>query len=372
MKHPIISKIVGVNWLKLFFLGTILSFILFSALAADDYKPTLYNLTYPSYFGNRFSIPSDNPLTNEGIYLGRKLFYETRLSANRKISCASCHKQEKAFSDDRVGSIGVDGSVTERNSMAIVNLLWARKFFWDGRAIGLEQQAAIPLANPHEMGQSAALSAVILRKIKGYPYLFKHAFGDTAITADRIVKAIAQFERTLISADSPYDKYLRNEYSPSQIELEGMGLFMTAPQPGKGIRGANCAHCHGGEKSYLEMFHNNGLDSIYKDAGIQLLTGFETDHGRFKAPTLRNIALTAPYMHDGRFSSLEKVLDHYNGPLHPHHLSSFLKGSSNNEGGLTLGLTNKEKMAIVSFLHMLTDSSFVKNPAFSDPNKETN
>lgn len=190
-----------------------------------------------------------------------------------------------------------------------------------------------------------------------YPTLFESAFGDTAITPSRITKAISQFERTLISANSSYDKYLKKEYQPSPIELEGMNLFTTA-----------CTHCHGGVKTYMELFHNNGLDNISKDNGIQAITGIDADHGRFKTPTLRNIALTTPYMHDGRFTSLEQVLDHYSEHLQTKHLSPFLKEVSNKKNSVGLQLTKHEKKAVITFLNMLTDPSFINNPEFSNPN----
>lgn len=339
---------------------------------AGKLDPTPYPLTYPPNFGNRISIPQNNPTTQAGVYLGRNLFYEPLLSANNKISCSSCHEQKRAFTDGKAFSNGVDGTLTSRNSMALVNLLWARRFFWDGRATGLEAQAAFPLSDPHEMGQALTVSAAKLRQSPKYPILFQKAFGDTAITANRITMAISQFERILISADSPYDRYLKNTYKPSPIELEGMRLFNTMPQLGKKIRGADCAHCHGGVKTYLELFHNNGLDEISTDKGIAAITGMDSDHARFKIPTLRNIALTAPYMHDGRFNSLQQVLDHYSEHLKQKHLSPFLKGSSNKIGGTSLQLSAHEKKAVIAFLNMFTDTTFIHNPEFSNPNPSLN
>lgn len=340
----------------------------------QDTIPTgTYQLVYPANFGNRVNIPTDNATTKQGVYLGRLLFYETRLSANNKISCSSCHQQQRAFTDGRALSPGVGMFLSTRNSMSLANLLWARKFFWDGRAASLEEQAVTPLSNPHEMGQALNISAQKLSAIKPYSTLFQLVYGDTAITGDRIVKAIAQFERTLISADSPYDRYLKGSYQPSPQELKGMELFNQAPQPEKGIRGANCAHCHGGPKNYMELFHNNGLDSIPKDAGIEALTGLAQDRGRFKVPTLRNIALTAPYMHDGRFKTLDEVVDHYSDHIRQSaSLSSFLQGESNEPGGRVLKLLPAEKKELIAFLNMLTDSTFINNPQFADPRLQGN
>jgi len=345
-----------------------------TAISSGSYRDPVpvgpYPFVYPANFGNRINIPVDNPTTLQGVYLGRMLFYETRLSANNTLSCGSCHKQEYAFTDGKAFSEGVDHVLTPRSSMSLTNLLWARKLFWDGRATGLEAQAIVPMANPHEMGQSLEASAQKLQADTEYPGLFKLVYGDDAITRDRIVKAIAQFERTLISANSKYDQYLAHTYTPTDDELKGMELFNQSPQPGKGMRGANCAHCHGGPKTYMELFHNNGLDSLPKDNGIEALTGLASDRGRFKVPTLRNIALTAPYMHDGRFRTLDEVLEHYSEHVvQTDALSTVFRGESNEAGGKQLKLTKEEKKQIIAFLNMLTDRTFVTDPRFSDPHQ---
>lgn len=352
----------------------ILPFVLMVAgifMAAIDINPKYvdpYKLEYPDYFGNRISIPEDNPTTKQGVYLGRMLFYETKLSSSKTISCASCHQQKLAFTDGKAFSLGVDNVPTKRSSMSLANLLWVRNFFWDGRAKGLEEQAKFPLSDPHEMGNYLDKAVKELQKTKEYPILFKQAFGTAEITSEKITKAIAQFERTLISANSRYDQYLRGEYKPSEKELKGMELFMNSPIPEKNIRGADCAQCHGTPKLYMELFHNNGLDTEPKDIGREEFTGASNDKGRFRVATLRNIALTAPYMHDGRFKNLEEVLDHYNEHINPSKtLSISLKNRSNNLNGKSLGLTVDEKANIISFLKMLTDSTFISNPKFSDP-----
>lgn len=327
-----------------------------------------YKLVYPDYFGNRISIPENNPTTKQGVYLGRMLFYETKLSSNKTISCASCHQQKLAFTDGKVFSSGINNMPTKRNSMSLANLLWVRNFFWDGRAKGLEEQAKIPLNDLHEMGAYLDKAVIDLQKTKVYPNLFRNAFGTPDVTTDRIAMAIAQFERTLISANSSYDKYLKGEYKPTEQELNGMELFMNSPDPNKNVRGANCAQCHGTPKIFMELFHNNGLDSIPKDLGREALTGMPNDRGRFRVVTLRNIALTSPYMHDGRFKNLEEVLDHYNEHIRPSKsLSISLQGRYNEVGGRNLGLTVKEKSDVISFLKMLTDSTFINNPTFSNP-----
>lgn len=321
-------------------------------------RPQLYPLVYPASFGDNYAVPASNPTTAEGVKLGRMLFYETRLSANNAVSCASCHKQEYAFADNRRRSVGHDGSLTARNAMALVNLLWVKQFFWDGRVNGLEEQASFPLTDPHEMGQSLEESVEKLKQTAEYPKLFKAAF-DTGVSAVGIVRALAQFERTLISASSRYDRFLSGEYVFNAAEKRGIDLF----------RRANCAHCHGGTKMYKELFHNNGLDLLSADPGRAAFTGRTEDWGRFRVVTLRNIALTAPYMHDGRFDTLDEVLDHYSEHVRPSEtLSSFL---TNGDGNIRpLNLTPDEKADIIAFLQTLTDSAFMTNPLFSNPFNE--
>ena len=332
-----------------------------------------YVLQYPANFGSRFVIPADNPTTKDGVYLGRLLFYEKALSANNDISCESCHQQRLAFTDGKAFSTGTDGTLTARNSMSLANLLWVRSFFWDGRSPGLEDQAKFPLTDPHEMGQSLSESARKLNSTVLYPPLFKKAFGSSVITQDQILKALSQFERTLISAGSDYDKYLAGDYRPTARQLRGLLLFESAPDPNRGIRGANCTHCHGGVKTFKELFHNNGLDSIATDLGREKITRQSADRARFRIPTLRNIILTAPYMHDGRFSTIEQVLDHYSEHIvQSPTLSAFLQDISNETGGKNLALTKDEKADLTAFLGMLTDSSFITNPAFSNPHPVNN
>lgn len=344
--------------------------VIITGLKVDDMQPEPYPLIYPANFGGRINIPADNPTTKEGVYLGRMLFYEKKLSANNTLSCASCHQQKLAFTDGEAFSTGIDKSLTSRNSMALVNLLWVRNFFWDGRSPSLEDQAVFPMTNPHEMGQSLDVTVKKLQQTTAYPILFKKAFGIETIDADKIRKALAQFERTLISADSPYDRYLAGTYQPTASELRGINLFMEGPAPERGMRGGNCGHCHGGPKVFKELFHNNGLDIEPKDIGREAISQQRSDKGRFRVPTLRNIALTAPYMHDGRFRTLDDVLNHYNEHIEESpSLSSFLRGVSNEKGGKTLLLNQTEKADIIAFLHILTDTTFINNPAFSDPNK---
>jgi cytochrome c peroxidase len=339
-----------------------------SARKIHSGEATPLKLNYPDYFGNRIMIPEDNPTTEQGVYLGRMLFYETALSANNLISCATCHQQKLAFTDGKRFSTGFDGTLQARNSMALVNLLWVRHFFWDGRANGLEKQAEVPLTDAHEMGQSLKASVGKLRSKKIYASRFSEAFGSDSISGEKILKALAQFERTLISANSSYDQYLHGTYSPTASELNGMALFYANPDPARNIRGAACGHCHDGPKTFSDLFHNNGLDSIPKDPGREKITGQAYDKGRFRVATLRNIALTAPYMHDGRFKTLDEVIAHYNEHIiESSTLSPFLQNNSNKANSRSLDLTLQEKKDLLAFLNMLTDSSFITDKRFSNP-----
>ncbi|WP_020526394.1 cytochrome-c peroxidase [Flexithrix dorotheae] len=347
----------------------------------EDPKPVPYDLEaeLPFYFGKNYEIPDDNPMTIQGVELGRMLFYEKKLSGDNTQACASCHQQKNAFSDSNRFSTGIDGIDGTRNSMSLANLLWNQKFFWDGRANSLEEQALIPIQDPIEMHQSLEDAVAKLQASDIYPPKFKQAFESEIITAENIAKAIAQFERTLISSSSKYDLYLKGEYELTAQEQLGLDLFFTHPVPQINLRGGNCGDCHtnvltSGELNAFDGFHNNGLDedNDMQDEGLKNVTGNDFDQAKFKAPTLRNIALTAPYMHDGRFSTLEEVLDHYD--LHIKKsttLDPLIREASNEltlpEDPIRLFLTNEEKEAIIAFLHLLTDEEFINDPRFSDP-----
>ncbi|MEP2026630.1 MAG: cytochrome c peroxidase [Reichenbachiella sp.] len=340
-------------------------------------KPTPYVFEPPALFGDDYILPKDNPLTVEGIALGRNLFYEKRLSRNNQVSCGSCHQQAKAFTDGAKFSTGLDGELTGRSSMSLVNLLWQTKFFWDGRALSLEEQALQPIPDHIEMDLPLDEAVERLSISEDYPRQFLEAFETENITADLIAKALSQFMRTLVSSNSKYDKHLLGQDVLTDQEKLGMDLFFTHPEPTIGLRGGNCGDCHlniltAGNRKGFEGFHNNGIDS--EDAledGLMTVTGKATDKGKFKAPSLRNIALTAPYMHDGRFSSLEEVLDHYNENVQTSTtLDVLISDATNNPENVLpvmLGLTAEEKEAIIAFLHTLTDETFINHEEFSDP-----
>ncbi len=332
----------------------------------------------PPYFSALFKIPADNQLTDAGVELGRMLFYEKQLSKNNTISCGSCHQQKFAFTDNQQRfSEGVDKRKGDKNTMAIVNLLWSSRFFWDGRSESLEKQALEPIKNPIEMHETLENVVQKLQKTDIYPPKFKAAFGSEIITPENIGKAIAQFERTLISSNSKYDKYLRGETQFTDLERLGEQLFFTHPEPRAGLRGGNCGDCHlgpmtSGNPINFDGFHNNGLDAEQNlKAGLQQVTENRFDKGKFKAPTLRNIALTAPYMHDGRFQTLTEVLDHYNEHIqNSSTLDPLIREASNKlsvEEVPKLHLTKMEKEAILAFLQTLTDEEFIVDERFSDP-----
>ncbi|ARS34077.1 cytochrome-c peroxidase [Pontibacter actiniarum] len=339
--------------------------------AIEPDTPTPYALTIPKHLPQNYTLPADNPLTEEGVELGRHLFYEEKLSGNNTMSCGSCHQQEKAFTDGRALSLGIDGLPSRRSAMSLANMLWFSQLNWDGSALSLEEQARGPIENTVELHENLGSAVAELQAASPYPRMFQKAFGDSIITETNVLKALAQFERTLISADSRYDRYMNNQEQLTKDELEGMKLFLTHPDPSTNTRGGNCGDCHGGTLFSLRTFHNNGLDDTFSDNGLGDVTGLERDKGKFKAPTMRNIALTAPYMHDGRFATLEEVLDHYNDHIKYNSptLDPLIIEASNEPNGKTLLLTAEEKRKIIAFLHTLTDPTFTTDKRFSDPNK---
>lgn len=344
---------------------------------APAYEGTPYTLNYPFYFKGSLNIPSNNPMTVEGVKLGRMLFYEKMLSADNSISCGNCHKQKFAFSDSLAFSTGVGGTLGARNAIALSNLAFQSNFFWDGKAASLELQVPFPIQNPLEMHQSMDSVINKLQATSIYPPLFKAAFGSDAITSDYITKAISQFERTLVSYRSRYDQYLAgNPNALNAQELSGFELFQTHPltllDPGvtEPLQGANCGDCHQGTLLTIEQTYlNNGLDSVFKDPGREDVTGLSTDLGTFKIPSLRNIALTAPYMHDGRFATLQDVLAHYNEHVVQSATMSPKMFASNTYGpnSTVLALTQDQINDVLAFLYTLTDSAYISDTTLSNP-----
>ena len=358
--------------MKIILLVTVLALVLSCKKKDEVNKPagtTGYTLQYPAYFGNSYIIPDDNTTTNEGVELGRFLFYDSILSKDYSVSCASCHQQKSSFSDSKSISNGVGGTPTRRHSMAIVNALWQPAFFWDGRSNSLEDQALEPIKNPSEMNLPIEEAIQRLNNSDFYKEKFKKAFATETISEIHLANALAQFERTLISGNSKYDQYKRNEYTMTSQEERGMNLFFTHPEPSQNLRGGNCNDCHTGFLTSGDEFHNNGLNASFtNDLGREEVTGLPSDKGKFKTPTLRNIAVSKPYMHDGRFNTLEEVLDHYNEHIQSSAtLDLLIILGSNNENGGSLGLTLEEKEDIIAFLHLLTDEEFLNNEQLSNP-----
>lgn len=327
-------------------------------------------LDYPAYFGEPLNGQDEN-LTEEGVALGRKLFYDEILSWDQTISCATCHQQKWSFSDSLAFSGGSFGNMTDRSSMAFSNLIWQTEFFWDGRAKTIEEQAKGPIESSSEMNLPMSLALMRLNNNNEYPHLFYEAYGDSTVSEENLLNAIAQFEKTLISDNSKFDQYRRGETTLTDDELEGLRLFTTHPQPLNPTalaRGANCSDCHVLPLGIDQLYHNVGLDSISSDYGRENVTGSPNDRGKFKTVTLRNIELTAPYMHDGRFATLEEVLDHYSDHVRSSAtLDPLIATATNDLGGDQLDLTETEKAQVIAFLKTLTDYDFISNEDFSDP-----
>ena len=345
------------------FIFSLLFFTQCSSVTQEEtYTPVPYSLDIPPLFADKLIapiIPTNNPLTQEGVALGKKLFFDTILSGDETQSCASCHNPQNAFTDKQQFSNGINGVFGTRNAMPLFNLAWNfdELFTWSGQDFSLEKQALEPISNPIEMH---ANWATILQKMQShpeYPNLFLKAFGTSQITPTLVTKAIAQFERTLISATSKFDKYLQGEATLTPQELNGFNVFMDEAK-------GDCFHCHGSNNNPLwtdNKFHNNGLDASFTDLGLGAITGDPADNGKFKSPSIRNLAFTAPYMHDGRFATLEEVINHYSEGLQPSAtIDPLMKKVS--QGGV--GLLPQDKADLKAFLLTLSDSDFTNNPNF--------
>lgn len=331
------------------------------------YAPTPRQVVVPPNFPP-MPIPPDNPLTEEGVALGRYLFYDPILSSDSTMSCATCHKPEFSFTDGKALSEGVSGELGTRSSMSLLNVgYFLNGLFWDGRSPNLEDQALQPVENPVELHESWPNVEQKLRRHPLYPELFRKAFGiehTCEITKELVAKAIAQFERILVSSGrSKYDRRINGEPGVffTESELRGFDMFFDiSPE----MPDAECGHCHNVPFFTTNDYFNNGIEEVeglddFPDKGRGEVTGNIFDNGKFRAPTLRNITLTAPYMHDGRFQTLEEVLDHYNSGGH----------YADNRDPLIrpLGLTEEQKADIINFLKTLEDIPFTQNPEFQNP-----
>ena len=336
-----------------------------------------------SYIGTPYSFSTLNPplfrfptisdpykdsLTLEGIELGRRLFYDKRLSSTNLLSCASCHKQEFAFADGGNSKSNSVFGPTKRNAPSIENLLWSNKLFWDGRSSTLAGVAKDAFHGEQNLDVPNAIG--YLQSDSNYTRLFRKAFGKPGeITEPKIYLALQQFMMTLISSNSRFDKIQRNEAGFQFTESEARGFVIFQTEAGE------CFHCHTFGNTFLmtdNIFRNNGLDPVtstndFTDKGRGLITGNSNEYGMFKDPSLRNIALTAPYMHDGGFQTLEEVIGFYSDtikPLSPN-IDPLMKKVPHTDG--RLNLTDEQKQDLLNLLHTFTDTTFIYNPAFSNP-----
>jgi cytochrome c peroxidase len=310
----------------------------------------------------------NNPVTVEGASLGRYLFYDSILSSDNTMSCASCHNPAKAFSDSPFAlSKGRGGSTMLRNTLPLFNLAWYPSYFWDGRATTIEEQVFHPVRGYNEMNLNWPMAEKKLRKSTFYKNQFINVFGSTHIDSTKVSLAIAQFLRTIISYESKYDKAIANKVQFTSDEYDG---FVLVNDQTKG----DCIHCHATDGDALGTkltFSNNGLDAVatatdFKDKGRGGVTGKATDMGKFKIPSLRNLIFTAPYMHDGRFATLQQVLDFYSEGVQ-RSVTIDSKMEYVHQGGVRL--KDVEKRKIITFLLTLSDSSFINKAEYSNPFK---
>ena len=330
----------------------LISILAFVGLSFSNQFTTPLYLEVPNGWPKPKYDFSKNPLTEEGFQLGRNLFYDPILSRDNTISCQSCHLQNTSFTHiDHDVSHGIEGKIGTRNSMALINLAWSKDFMWDGGVNNLEMQPINPITNPLEMDEKLDNVIAKLQRSEKYKTLFSKAFGDEKVTSQRLLKALAQFTVLLTSSDSKYDKVMRKETHFTEEEEKGYELFKI-----------NCASCHKEPLFADDKFENNGLkpDAIFKDGGRIKITKDRRDSLRFKVPTLRNIELTGPYMHDGRIKNLQMVLFHYTEDI-------YNSPTLSKQLDKKIVLNEEDKDNILLFLKTLTDETFINNPKFKYP-----
>ena len=341
-----------------------------SCSSSDDnieYQAIPKDIEIPQLFSDLLLpplIPSDNPQTEEGIRLGRELFYEPFLSGDGTQACANCHFSEYSFTEPTRFSTGITGAIGTRNAMPLYNMAWnfEANFLWDGRAKSLEEQVSDPIENVIEMNNTWPNALATLQATNNYPELFSQAFGTSTITKELVTKAIAQFERTMVSGNSRFDQYLLGDQNAiTASEINGFNIFMDENR-------GDCFHCHGSNSNPLwtdNIFHNNGLDSSFDDLGLGGITGDPLDNGKFKSPSLRNLAYTSPFMHDGRFETLDEVINHYSeGLVYSETIDPLMKNIA--QGGVQL--TEVEKIDLKAFLLSLSELGFTTNSELQNPN----
>lgn len=331
-------------------------------------------LTAPNVLA-QINTPADNAITDWGATLGRVLFYDKILSINNSVSCASCHKQTHGFSDDAVLSKGFNNGNTGRHSMSLVNAVYYpnRRFFWDERAGTLEQQVLMPIQDAIEMGMRLDTLINRLNSKTHYPALFEKAFGEKTINTDRISKALAQFVRSLVSYRTKFDTGFAAIPPGANIGATNFTNYTASENRGKALFFSPqlaCAACHGTQTFTAPRSENNGLEAVFTDLGVGGVTNNALDNGKFKVPSLKDIELTAPYMHDGRFATLEQVIEHYNSGVQANpNLPPQLRVPPPGTGVKRLNLTTQDKADLLAFLKTLTDRGIATDVKFSNPFK---
>lgn len=312
-----------------------------------------FTLNYPDYFPEPVYKFENNPISREKFELGRKLFHDPILSRDSSLSCATCHAQGHAFADHNIAlSVGIDHRIGSRNSPSIVNVAWQPHFMWDGGINHIEIMPFAPITNPVEMDEDLGHVVAKLNQNEIYTQLFKHAFGNAKIESQQMFYVLAQYMAFLISDDSKYDRVRQGKETFTLEENQGYQIFLE-----------KCNTCHQ-EPLFTDFsFRNNGLQYYDADLGRYRITQFDADKHKFKVPSLRNITLTYPYMHDGQLASLDAVLEHYNsGIIHHENLDPILIKN----GRLGILLDEQEKNALKTFLKTLTDQSYLSNPLFTE------
>lgn len=342
-----------------------------SILDLPDSPFNYANILLPDFFfdndvRDEDNTPNNNTTTDNGATLGRVLFYDKNLSMNNTISCASCHIQENGFSDPNALSTGFNGELTSRNSMGLANARFYEngRFFWDERAATLEAQTLVPIQDLVEMGLTLPELEEKLTQQPYYAALFTNAFGDENITSNRVALALSQFIRSMVSYESKFDEGL----AQTQDIDDNFPNFTTSENRGKQLFMSNqtrCFDCHATNVFVGDDARNNGLDATITDPGVGGITGNNNELGEFKVPSLRNIALTGPYMHDGRFETLEEVIEHYNsGVQNNPNLDNRLTQGNNVR---RLNLSDTDKQALVDFLNTLTDDELINDEKYASP-----
>jgi len=338
-----------------------------SVLTDTPYDPQPYVIVTSSNMPT-MEIPSDNPLTVDGVQLGRHLFYDPILSLDSTMSCSTCHLPAGSFTDNLDVSTGIDGIAGARSSMSLLNVGYFNNgLFWDGRSQTLEEQALLPVEDPIELHNTWTNVIEKLKVHADYPVMFRKAFGISSkdeMTKELAAKALASFERIMVSSGQSKFDLVESQVGNNQYSDEenlGRDLFFVESQS---VNHPGCSHCHNGALLTNNLYENNGLDMVnsledFEDKGHGAVTGNLLDNGRFRIPTLKNIELTAPYMHDGRFQTLEEVIDHYQSGGHPADNISPLQ--------LPFTLTDTEKANLIAFMKTFTDMEFVNNPDLQSP-----